>query len=249
MTEMVNGESQNHIPASPAQTQTDAGLPNESVERTFKQSEVNDIVGRVKHEAVERYKRSQDAERTRYQDQGYATDYLNQIHNQPVKHMEPEDVKRMAAEEVSRLMEKNQEDAIRKSQEQEANRIATEFFTKFEAAKKKYDDFDKVTADVDLQAIPGIVHIATTLDNTGDVMYELSKNPMKIGHIQSLINQGLGKLAYAEMKRLSESIKTNEEATNFKSPYPPLDKVRPSNTGTGNQGALSVSDYRAKYRV
>jgi hypothetical protein len=51
------------------------------------------------------------------------------------------------------------------------------------------------------------------------------------------------------MKRLSDSIKMNQNAGKYQSPNEPLSQLRPSNAGTGNQGALTVGDYKRKYRV
>lgn len=248
MTEMVNGDVQGQVPAPPVTS--DAGLPQESGERTFKQSEVNDLVGRVKHEAVERYKRSQEVDRNRYEEPGYREqqESARTAPTQPQRPMDTDEIRRMAAEEFQRFMEKNQQEAFRRTQEQEAERIAAEFFTKFDAGKKKYDDFDKVTSDLDLQAIPNVVRLANMVDNTADVMYELAKNPAKIANLQQLISIS-PKMAFSEMKRLAESIKTNEEAAEYRAPNAPLSQMRPSNTGTDNRGALTVSDYRKKYKV
>ena len=60
MTEMVNGEGQsfsNSSAGAPVSTPSSTPSSAPSEERTFRQSEVNDLVGRAKHEAVERFKR------------------------------------------------------------------------------------------------------------------------------------------------------------------------------------------------
>jgi hypothetical protein len=49
------------------------------------------------------------------------------------------------------------------------------------------------------------------------------------------------------VQRLSQSIKDNESAGKMRHPNEPLSQMRPSNTGTDN-GAMSVKDYRSKYR-
>ena len=111
-------------------------------------------------------------------------------------------------------------------------------------------------ADVDLRSIPYHVQLANMVDNTAEVMYELAKNPSKIGAIQTLIEIDTKagrhpKLALAEMKRLSESIKVNSKGSKYQPPNEPLSQMRPSNAGTGNQGDRSVRDYKSnpKYRV
>jgi hypothetical protein len=79
MSDMVNGESQsfqNSTATAPVNTPTQApsSAPSES-ERTFRQSEVNDLVGRAKSEAIERYKRdsSMASHNTQQTQQQYQT--------------------------------------------------------------------------------------------------------------------------------------------------------------------------------
>jgi hypothetical protein len=105
-----------------------------------------------------------------------------------------------------------------------------------------------------LGAIPYHVQLANKVDNTREVMVELMKNPTKIGAIQNLIDIDLraGRhptLAMAEITRLSESIKANQKGAKYQSPNEPLSQLRPSNAGAGNNGPLSVADYKRKYRI
>lgn len=258
MTEMVNGEAQSSSNFAPAPVSTPSSTPPASSEseRTFRQSEVNDLVGRAKSEAVERYKREASIASHQHQQpqQQYQPPYQQQ-YQPPQPQINSEDqVRRLAAEEAQRLREQWITESRTQAQEQDAQRIASEFFTKIEAGKSSLQDFDKVMGDVDLRSIPYHVQLANMVDNTAEVMYELAKNPSKIGQLQSLIDIDIRagrqpKLAFAEMKRLSESIKANASGAKFQSPNEPLSQLRPSNAGTGNQGALSVGDYKRKYRV
>lgn len=262
MTEMVNGEAQsssNFAPApvsTPSSTQAPSA-PAES-ERTFRQSEVNDLVGRAKSEAVERYRRDASMashQAPQHQQPTYQQPQQPQYQPQYQPPQVSEDrVRNLAAEETQRLREQWIQESRIQAQEQDAQRIASEFFTKIEAGKSNLQDFDKVMGEVDLRSIPYHVQLANMVDNTAEVMYELAKNPSKIGQLQSLIDIDVRagrhpKLALAEMKRLSQSIKDNTAGSKFQSPNEPLSQLRPSNAGTGNQGALSVSDYKRKYRV
>lgn len=262
MTEMENGEIQNFNNSAevPASNSNNENLSNN--EKTFRQSELNEIVGRARQEAVERYKR--ETSRSSHENSQHATHPVNSQHRQynanyvnpepPANVISQDEIRRLASEEIQRSRDEWNQEAQRSAQEQEAQRIASEFFTKVNAGKSKLQDFDTVMADVDLRAIPYHVQLANMVDNTAEVMYELAKNPAKIGAIQNLIDIDLRagkspKLAMAEMRKLSQSIKNNESATNFRSPNEPLSQVRPSNAGTDNRGALTVSDYRRKYKV
>lgn len=266
MTEMVNGEGQgssNFAPATPVNTPSSTPSAPAESERTFKQSEVNDLVGRAKHEAIERYKSEGSmANRQTPQQQPYTPPQGNvpQQQYQP-QYSQPQgksddDIRKLAAEETQRLRNEWIEENRRNVEAQDAQRIASEFFTKVGAGEGGIAGFEKVVTEsgVDLRSIPYHVQLANQVENTREVMTELLKNPSKIGSIQNLIDIDLRagrhpNLAMAEIKRLSESLKTNQQAANFKSPNDPLRQLPPSNAASDNKGAMSVSDYKRKYRV
>lgn len=263
MTEMVNGDGQNsNFAPAPVSTPSSTPAPAAPAEsgRTFTQAEVNEVVGRAKSEAIERFRR--DASMASHQQpQHQPAPYQQPQQPQYMPPQQPQyqgmsqdEARRIAAEEFQRSRAEWAQESQRNQEEQNAQRIASEFFTKIEAGKGKLTDFDKVIGDLDLRTIPFHVQLANMVDNTAEVMYELAKNPTKIGQLQSLIDIDLRagrqpKLALTEMKRLSQSIKDNEQGGKFRAPNEPLSQLRPSNAGTGNQGALSVGDYKRKYRV
>lgn len=268
MTEMVNGEGQSssNFAGVPVNTpsSTPSTAPTES-ERTFRQSEINDLIGRAKSEAVERYRRESSMashnvqQQPTYQappQQAPQPSYGQHQTSQPSPYISQDEVRKLAAEETHRLRNEWIQDSQRSAQEQDAQRIASEFFTKVGAGEGGMSTFEKTIAEagLDLRAIPYHVQLANMVDNTRDVMIELAKNPSKIGTIQNLIDIDVRagrqpNLALAEMKKLAQSLKDNAEASKFKSPNDPLSQLRPSNAGTGSTGPLSVADYKRKYRV
>ncbi len=260
MTEMVNGDGQGSsnfagLPVTPSSTPSQA--PAE--ERTFKQSDVNEIASRRASEAVERYKRETSMASHNYQppqQQQYQPPQQQQQYAPPPPSISQDEIKRLAQEEFQRSRSEWEKDSQAKAQEQDAQRIASEFFTKVGAGEGGIQEFEKVIGDagLDLRAIPYHVQLANMVENTKEVMIELAKNPSKIGAIQNLIDIDLRagrqpRLALTEMKRLSESIKSNKQAANFRDAQAPLSQLRPSNAGTDNKGPLTVSDYKRKYRV
>jgi hypothetical protein len=199
-------------------------------ERLFKQSELNEIVGRAKHDAVESFKRQN-------------------IQQQPVirtdtaKSLSEDDVKRLASEELNRHREQWQESV----NTDQAQRIVKNFWDKISPGKEKYQDFDSVAGNIDFQHYPNVVQLlAEHVDNASDVLYELGKNRLKLSGLESIANRNSRDAIY-EVKRLSESIKSNESASQVKSPNSPLTQQRPSNTGT-DSGVLSMADLKRKYR-
>lgn len=258
MTEMVNGEVPVQQSTSVPVNTSSTPVQTTSDERSFKQSEVNEIVGRAKQEAIERFKRDgsmQSHSNSQSYGQHYSTDQNFTNSSQAQTQQNPQfDPRQAVAEEFQRLRDEYIAESDRNTQQQEAQKIAKEFLTKIEAGKSKYDDFEKTVTDVGFGNFPYIVQLANMVDNTDDVVYELAKNPIKIANIQSLVDIAIRNgtsptLALNEMKRLADSIKQNQNAQNFKSPNNPLSQLKPGNAGTDNKGALSVRDFKSKYRV
>lgn len=251
MTDLAQGDVQSSSTTSPTPVDTSsASAPQQSSaptsERTFKQSEVNDLIGRAKYEAVERHKR--DSSISAHQQPAHVPQGSYQPQNSNQSYLTPDEVKRLAAEETQRLRNEWIQEAQQNQHQQEAQRIAGEFFSKIDAGKSKYEDFDSVMSEVNLGNIANTVALANSFENTADIMYELSKNPAKIGNIEHLMTID-PKLAMAEMRRLSTAIKNNAEASNFRSPNEPLSQLRPTSAGAEKSGPLTAADYRRRYRV
>lgn len=264
MTELVNGDGQSSSnfagsPVTPSSTPSPAPVE----EKTFKQSEVDKLVGRARQEAVDRFRsegsmanRQQPSQDQQYGQQPYQAPYVPPQPQTQTHTLSETDYRRIAAEESNRSRNEWIQESRRNQEEQSAQRIAQEFFTKVGAGEGGVQGFEKQVADsgLDLRSIPYHVQLANMVDNTREVMVDLLKNPNKIGSIQNLIDIDLRagrqpNLALAEIKRLSESIKENEKGSRYKSPNEPLSQMRPSTHDTGTTGALSVGDYKRKYRV
>jgi hypothetical protein len=249
MTEGVNGLSQgNDIPSSqpttPAPTQGAQEAPRVQEERSFRQSEVNEIVKRAKNDAVETYRRL-NAEQPQYAQQKYG-DYTP---SQTVNNTFNEDsYRKIAAEEAKRHLEEVRQDALRQSQDEQAKRTVQNFFAKTGKGREKYQDFDQVTGDVDLGRFPNVVQLLSEfVENSDDVFYELGKDRIKLANLEQLANLSPND-AIVQARRLSQSIKDNQASQKVRFPNEPLSQMRPSNTGT-DTGAMSVGDYRKKYKV
>jgi len=251
MTEIQNGMSQNQeVSNSQPSSSTPAPAhqvsnPAPTEERSFRQSEVNDIVKRAKSDAVETYRRVQTEQ----------PEYAQQKYGEHVKHdtvgsqnFNEDTYRKIAAEEAKRHMDSVRQDALQKNQDEMAKRTVQNFFAKTSKGREKYDDFDAVTGDVDLSKFPSVVQLlGEVVENSDDVFYELSKDRIKMSQLEYLAERSPND-AIAAAKKLSQSIKDNYDASKVRFPNEPLSQMRPSNTGTGN-GVLSVKDYRAKYRV
>jgi hypothetical protein len=249
MTEMANGLGQDNgslnvqnVPSNPSIAQ-DAPQPAMD-ERVFKQSEVNDIVRRAKNDAVETFKRLQ-VEQPQYAQQKYA----DTPQYQPSQSTSGEDhYRKIAAEEAKRHFESVKQDALRQNQDEMAKRTVQNFFSKTSKGREKYQDFDQVTGDVDLGRFPNVVQLlGDILENSEDVFYELGKDRIKMANLEHLATISPND-AIVQARRLAQSIKDNQNASNAKQARAPLDQIKPTNYGT-EDNPLSVSDFRKKYRL
>ena len=252
MTDMVNGMSQSQDSSSsqpvPSPTPS-APAPAQSAsdERTFRQSEVSDIVKRAKSDAVETYRRMQQ-EQPQYLQQKYGDASIPQPVQQQANSLPEDHIRRLAAEEAQRHIESIRKESMEKAGNEAAQRTVQNFWNKVLPGRDKYEDFDKVTSDIEFARFPNVVQLlGDYVDNSDDILYELGKDRVKMANLESLAERS-PRDAIVQMKRLSESVKENVSATKMKLPNEPLSQLRPSNTGT-DLGAMSVTDFRKKYRV
>lgn len=210
-------------------------------EKSLPQSQVNELVGRAKHEAIESYKRQQ----ANSQGQAAPSNYRNEN----AESMSESNYRKIAAEEAQRLRDQWVSDANSRSEQDNAQRIVQTFWDKMAAGKDSYEDFDKVTSDIEYARFPNVVQLlAEHIDNSHDVLYELGKDRLKMAQLEQL-SQMSPKDALVHTRRLAESIKENQAANRMKYPNAPLSQQRPSTSGTESGGALSFAQLKAKYRV
>jgi len=209
-------------------------------ERLFKQSELNEIVGRAKHDAVESFKRQQQTQ--------YAQQAPQSNQAQSSKSLSEDDVKRLTGEELSRQRDQWTREAQEKADAEIAQRIVNSYKEKIAPGKEKYEDFEAVTNNVDMRFYPNVVQLlAEYVDNSHDVIYELAKNRTKLYQLESTCGHNPQDAIY-EIKRLSDSIKANESSSQMKHANSPLSQQRPSNTGTDSGATLSMKDLKIKYK-
>jgi hypothetical protein len=235
---MDNSVMDNVSDTNQAQVQETA---QQAQERLFKQSELNEIVGRAKHDAVESFKRQQQ---TQYAQQAPQS---NQTQNS--KSLSEDDVKRLTSEELARQRDQWTREAQEKADADIAQRIVNSYKEKIAPGKEKYEDFEAVTNNVDMRYYPNVVQLlAEYVDNSHDVIYELAKNRTKLYQLESTCGHNPQDAIY-EIKRLSDSIKANESSSQMKHANSPLSQQRPSNTGTDSGGTLSMKDLKRKYKA
>lgn len=213
-------------------------------EKMLRQSEVNDIVGRAKQEAasraVEQYRRQQES--------NSQSQYQQAPDAQRSASYSESDYRRIAAEEIQRSREEWLAQAKTSYEADTAKKVVDQFYNKIESGKSKYEDFDKMTGDIDLGRFPNVVQLlAEHIDNSGDVLYELGRDRLKMAQLEQLANLS-PKDAIIQAQRLAQSIKDNEVARGARTPNAPLSQQRASTLGAEAGGALSLRELKMKYR-
>jgi len=132
-------------------SQTPVETAQQTQERLFKQAELNEIVGRAKHDAVESYKRQQQ------QQAPQAPQY--QAPQSNFKALSEDDVKRLTGEELNRYREEWTRESQERANAQAAERIVSSYKEKISAGKDKYEDFEAVTNNVDMRYYPNVVQL------------------------------------------------------------------------------------------
>jgi hypothetical protein len=213
-------------------------------EKMLSQSEVDKLVGKLKHESYEKGLR--DAQLKTQADQLA----LSQIERNNSNYSEKESQEHVTDVTTDGLKSNDQirqlirEESEKQTQLAIAQRVANEFVQKISAAKdsNKYDDFEEKITQLNLPSIPHIVGWANSLDNTADVLYDIAKDPVKYANVL-MLSQTAPHLAVAQLQKLSNSIKENEIAAKQPTAAEPLSQLKPSTTGT-NSGTMSVQDLR-----
>ncbi len=154
-----------------------------------------------------------------------------------------EDLRKFISDEAT----KAQQQAYDQHQQQVANEVVNEFNNKLLSRAQEKPDFEQVVTQIDLVNLdPLIIDCTARTDNGADVLYELAKNPSKLGHLLSLSkDKATQSMAKKEFEKLSKSIKANSDAAKNNTPNvnEPLDQLKPSTNSTDN-GLKSVSDLR-----
>ncbi len=129
----------------------------------------------------------------------------------------------------------------------EMERTANNYLQKMSQAKTGYDDFDDVTKVFDPTSFPQVTYLVAGMENGGDIVYELAKNPSKLAIIDRLAEKN-PQLAQSELAKLSKSISENKQAQSDaqnQTIAAPLDRLQPSRTA-GSNGKMSIRDLRSQ---
>lgn len=215
------------------------------VEKTFTQADVDRLIKTNKHISYEKGKKDALAE---YQTSS-STSQPEQINVQSQPQtgvaLTQEQIKQAVTELVKPVLNETLE---QRQYEQQLQTYVGSFANKINAGKNKYSDFDEVVGGNDeivnmVGKNQNLMFLLNDVDNTTDVLYEISKNPHKKATILALAAMGSYNDAAREISRISSSIKANEGAADYKRPNEPLSQLKPSQIGA-DSGKRTISELR-----
>ena len=223
MDEQVNEQVEAQAPIQEQAPQMQNMLPQE---------QVNKIVAREKQKAAEAARREAEERYQQMQSQGDRNVDADRIYQQ-VQERFNADQQRLKQELEDQRMKEHM------------GQVANNYLSKLDLAKGSYEDFDAVTKDFDPSEFSKLVYLLSGMENAGHILYDLSKNPMKLGAINNLVETS-PKTAQRELLKLSQSITANQQAQNesqSQSTSDPLDRLQPSRIA-GSNGKQTVTDLR-----
>ncbi len=126
------------------------------------------------------------------------------------------------------------------------------FVSKMRAAEERYPGIEEKLNNYDYSPNSGMTEIvlaANNLENTADIIKEVTDHPHKLANLITLAKSQPYALNEA-MQALSSSIKRNQEAlAQEQQSKDPMNRLKPSpNTGT-DSGDASVADFRRLFKT
>ncbi len=214
-------------------------------ERTFDNKTVQLIVKRERNKAYEKGMRDKamELEQQAAQAQPEAAPQGQQQSLGGMPQMSQEQMRQLMAQEMPHHLEKyvNQ---VKNDQAVESfvskMRAAEERFPGLEAKLEKYDYSHG-------NGMTDIILAANNLENTADIIKEITDNPNKMANLLILAKQQPYAMQEA-MQKLSGSIKQNQDALEAEQvSKDPMSRLKPSANAGADNGAMSVADFRKMY--
>lgn len=224
---------------------TDSNAGDLGGEKLIPQSKVNELIGAVRKSAAEKARAEALAE-------------FAHVPTQPTKAVEPPvDIKQLVREGIDEhALVQSEAQSLRKTQEQNAS-LVQQLTSKFEIEAKKHADFEEVVLPLSAAIVEEnkgngstkasrLILLANQFDNTGELVYELSKNESELEKVLGLLDKGLDIMAQRRLNKFVEGLKTPT------TPSPkPLTSIKASPVTTTSQPLTSadrIAAAKKKYR-
>jgi len=217
----------------------DTSLSEPDQEKMLSQSQVNKIVQHEKAKAAQTIKRDLEERHQRELEQIKSQQQQQTQRNENV----PRELDANAI--YQQVQEKFNQEMEQRRLKDEVDRVAHSYISKMEQGKAAYDDFEEVTKEFDPTAFPQLTYLVSGMDNAADVIYDLSRNPLKLAGLDRLAEKN-PRQAQSELLKLSRSIAENRQAQsdeNSNQVAAPLDRLQSSRV-SGSNGKMGIRDLR-----
>jgi hypothetical protein len=219
-----------------AENTIDQGSPESG---GLSQEQVNRIVAREKSRAAEAARREAES---KYQQELEKLQQIRQSQAERNDNVSRDvDADAIYQQVQERFNAKMQEEQMRKQMEE----VASNYLRRVEDGKKAYADFEEVTKEFDPTAFPQLTFLLSGIENAGDVLYDISKNPMKLAALDRIAEKN-PRLAQNELQKLAKSIAENKQAqmdAQYQQAPDPLDRLSPTRI-SGDRKINTISDLR-----
>lgn len=223
-------EIQNHVAVS---------TPQEVSQPRFTQEDVNKMIGREKMQARESGKREAEEKYRAELEQLNAMRQQQEQRNEQV----PRDVDTNAI--YQQIQERFNKEMQERQLRDQMTQVANNYHSNVARGKTNYEDFEDTTKDFDPTAFPQLTFLLSGMEDAGDIIYDLSKNPMKLSGIDRLAEKN-PRQAQSELLKLSKSIRDNRQAqadAQTQNVSEPLDRLQSSRVA-GSNGKMGIRDLR-----
>lgn len=246
MTDIVNDGGIEQVSDTPIDASANVTpAPAPSAEKMLTQSEVNRIVSAQKHEAYQKGLSAAQQNNTVTSEVPAAPQQSNVSLGQNNIDYDAK-IQAAVSAQFQTMQQQQYEQAQQAAAQQYATGLLNELTPKIEDAKSRYEDFDAVTTPLSEIKDVRLFGLANSVDNAGDVLYDLGHNPGKITSLLSLSDLNPA-LAQVEIQKLSNSIKSNNKAMQESLPRDPINQVRSSTTGV-ESGLSDLAQLKRQYR-
>lgn len=223
------------------QSPNDAKEEDKSQGRLYTRDEVHKIANAERQRAYDKA-REELSKQTQRQDNAPAQN----VQNNSLMNFTEDDLER----KIDQLAERK---AVEAKIVDEAHRFLSSIDAEFDTLRNdivsKSPEMEEACKTLHIKEMPPVyINILSSVDNVKDVLLEMAEYPEKLTSIMSTANTlGLdaGKKA---LKRLSESIKSNQQAKKITVPKPPLSEISNSVNIGKDDGQMNAADYRKLYK-
>ena len=218
-------------------------IVSDPVIKMLSQDEVNKIVGREKTKVADSVRQEMQE---KHQREIEAINAQQQQRNSNVsRDSDADTIYQQVQERFNRDQARLAQEMQERQTKEQMSQVANNYLQKVNQAKSGYEDFDEVTKTFDPTSFPQVTYLVAGMENGGDLVYELAKNPSKLVMIDRLAEKNPA-MAHAELLKLSKSISDNRQAqsdSQNQNVSEPLDRLTPSRIA-GSNGKMTISDLR-----